>query len=115
MSQRQDYYRRRAERRRLSVFGMASKTSQYGTTLTPTNASEEFYIRVTSKGTMGLNGQYPYSWERVVRDSQNTWQSTGQTGGPGFDPAYEANNADSPIATIYRAYRDTNTGQLLFF
>lgn len=104
-----------AQRRRLSAAGMATKSTPYGVSLQPTNANEEFYIRLKSKGTLDATGAAPYSWETVVRNTQNTWTATGQTGGPGFDPAYEANNADSPINTVYRAYRDPGTGQVLFF
>jgi hypothetical protein len=74
---------------------------------------ERFYAQLTAKTT--VNGKNQYSWTRVTRGSDGSWQTTSQTGGPGFDPAFEFNEASAVIGNIYELRRDESTGQPLFF
>jgi len=99
-------------RRKLSMSGVSGSTDQNGTRLRPITGEEEFYIRLIKKYTVGLT--LVYSWVAVVRNLTE-WTTTGAGGGPGLDPAFEVNNQDSPVNTVYRAYREPNSGQVLFF
>ena len=98
--------------RNVSFSGMSGRSSPTGTTMRNVPSEEEFYIKLVAKYTVGTSFQY--SWQSVVRNI-TAWTPTGESGGPGFDPAYEVNNQDSPINTIYRAYREPNSGEVLFF
>jgi hypothetical protein len=98
--------------RKVSFSGMSGRSSETGTTMRNVPNEEEFYIKLVAKYTVGTSFQY--SWQSVVRNI-TSWTPTGEGGGPGFDPAYEVNNQDSPINTIYRAYREPNSGEVLFF
>jgi inosine/xanthosine triphosphate pyrophosphatase family protein len=51
----------------------------------------------------------------VNRASDGSYQNSTQSGGPGYDPAFEMNNQDATIGWVYRAKRDQSTGQPLFF
>lgn len=99
-------------RKSLSLGGLRGSVTPNGVQLGEVK-QERFYARITAKTTVA--GKNQYSWTRVTRGSDGTWQDTRQTGGPGFDPAFEFNEATAVIGNIYEFRRDESTGQPLFF
>lgn len=73
-----------------------------------------FWIKVTARTAGEGDAPDQYRWTQVVRQTDGTWKEIVTSGGPGFDPAYEANDDAVTLNKIYRAIRDPNTGQVIF-
>ena len=101
-----------SERKSISLSGIKGVVTPNGVALQQPD-SGEFNIKVTAVTT--VNGINQYSWTKVTRASDGSWQDSSQKGAPGFDPAYEMNNSNATLNLVYRAKRDPNTGQPLFF
>lgn len=99
-------------RRNFSISGIRGSVSPNGVQLADVK-QERFYARLTAKTTVA--GKNQYSWTRVTRAADGSWQDSAQTGGPGFDPAFEFNEGAAVIGNIYELRRDESTGQPLFF
>lgn len=93
--------------------GLNGFSSPTGTSIRNIPADEQFFIRIKTVST--VNGRPVYSWERVNRSATGAWENTGQTGGNGYDAAYELNDQTAPLNQVYRAFRSPDCGQVLFF
>lgn len=101
-----------SERKALNLNGLRGCVTPNGVTLQQIDPGE-FTIKITASTVVGSVTQY--SWTRVTRAADGSWQETSQKGAPGFDPAFEMNNQAATVGWVYRAKRDQNTGQPLFF
>lgn len=69
-------------------------------------------IRVTANDT---STPKKYSWIEVYRDSSGLWNNLTMSGNIKLDPAFEYNNSNVTLNTVFPAKRDQRTGQVLFF
>ena len=74
--------------------------------------SYDLNIRVTANDT---STPKKYSWIEVYRDTTGQWNNMTMSGNIKYDPAYEYNNSNVTLNTVFQASRDQRTGQLLFF
>jgi hypothetical protein len=99
-------------RKTLNVSGLKGCVTPNGMTLQQIDTGE-FLIRLTARTV--VSGINQYTWVKVTRASDGSYETSTQTGGPGYDPAFELNGQTATIGWVYRAKRDQNTGQPLFF
>ena len=100
-------------KKEIKYSGMAGMSTATGATARAIPLQEETFIKILGVNT--VNGVKQYSWAEVARTSEGKWTPAGSKGSQGFDPAYEFNDDDAKVNSVYKAWRDPGTGQLLFF
>lgn len=100
-------------KKEIKYSGMAGMTTATGGTVRSIANQDEHFIKILGKNS--VDGVSQYSWVEVARTPDGKWTELGVRGSQGFDPAFELNNANATDQSVYKAWRDASTGQLLFF